>query len=305
MPGYRDALQRTILPLIANELLQRLHFDAEAEAAALIDSSAAAAAPATAAAAAAGDGSSSLDGSPLPARTAGPAASAGRPIGAAAAVGRGDAGAFGVSPAGVHNPFRARQSPRLPGGPGSLAAEDTSSDADGSGRQLTEAWSALARAGSPASHAKHPGGHLDSPSSHRGLERHSGSHASLRHPSGHYDTSPNMLALLRSRVPSSPGLDSLMRRSRDGSDAGGGGGGGFSRRGSDLQLMTAAILEGSVHGRSRMRRHVSSDTTQAMEQIKAARCGPVANLASVASVPATRLPSGACIYTGLWSCAVV
>jgi hypothetical protein len=41
---------------------------------------------------------------------------------------------------------------------------------------------------------------------------------------------------------------------------------------SDLFLATAAMLEGSMHGRSHLRRCLSKDLMQAGEQVKAARC---------------------------------
>lgn len=73
--------------------------------------------------------------------------------------------------------------------------------------------------------------------------------------------------------PSTPGLEALATGvERSGRSA------GLSsviRSRSDLFLATAAMLEGSMHGRSRMRRRLSTDLMQAGEQVKAARCAVV------------------------------
>jgi hypothetical protein len=72
-----------------------------------------------------------------------------------------------------------------------------------------------------------------------------------------------MLDRLRSRAESSPGLAAIA--------SGCAPAGSLIRNPSSLFLAATAMHEGSVHGRSRMRRGISRDTIHADEQIKAAR----------------------------------
>ena len=192
----RDALQRTILPLIANELLQRLQQATGIEG----SRHAASAVPPHAR-------------SPLPATTS-------------------------------HDPLPQRRS--TPGLPAVQESSDDGSSANG-GR--------MSSSGLSSAHGSRQGP-AAAPSSH------------------------NLLAQLRARTASFPGLDAIAGSVH----------GTMPRTRSDLFLATVAMHEGSVHGRSRMRRGPSTSSVRAMEQIKAARCNSEMAVSLAAVTLAVPLP---------------
>jgi serine/threonine protein kinase len=95
----------------------------------------------------------------------------------------------------------------------------------------------------------------------------------LSHLRERVNSSPGLRDKLRARAESSPGLEAL-------GSARGGPAGTFIRNRSDLFLAATAMHEGSAHGRSRMRRGLSTNTSRAGEQAKAARCDLARNCAS-------------------------